>query len=725
MPLSARVWLGMTALALSFFVRVDADASTRGAEIRGIVFQGGADSVLPGVRVTCEGCSSVTTNRDGVFLLRGLKTGAHVITLSHDGQRWTSPEITTASGHSTELLVTLPEAEGVPVFSIEAPSADLVRVVQQPEESLGSGRIVGSVVRQDKGSPLRGASIYVRGQSAEAKSDAKGRFTLELPVGAHDITVLKPGFASATKRAIEVPLDKEVSVEVRLEQVAVELQAFTVLAPTIEGSTLDLLEERKEADRFTDFIGAEEMSKSGDSSAAGALRRVTGVTLVGGKYVYVRGLGERYSSTLLDGSTLPSPEPERRVVPLDLFPTSLLDSVVVEKSYTPDRPGEFAGGVVVLRTKSFPDEFEASVGLSLGILQDSTFSAGLHGDSGPTDWLGIDGGYRALSLDVAQASAQGLVLESDRFSVGGFSSDELEMLGETLPNRWALERRSVLPDLGFDASIGTSWDFEGGSTGFLVALGYDQGWTRRLRQLKTFDVGAGGALEFQNGYDFDELNQNVTLSGMVTTGFTLDAGHEVQLTGLVARISDYDTREYEGFNGDLGGDIRITRLRWVERMLASGQLRGEHAFTLAPAWDLTLEWRYGLSLATRDEPDRREARTDYEEGDGKWYLSDRPEGNQRLFSGLEDVNHDVGVDASLSMPSWLGQTLKLKTGGAMVFKGRERPGDHELAFAGDLRPRAYRPRWLPAWRSNIGDRQFYSLSADRSRLPHGEHARRG
>ena len=114
MPLSARVWLGMTALALSFFVRVDADASTQGAEIRGIVFQGGTDSVLPGVRVTCEGCSSVTTNRDGVFLLRGLKTGAYVITLSHDGQRWTSPEITTASGHSTELLVTLPEAEGVP-----------------------------------------------------------------------------------------------------------------------------------------------------------------------------------------------------------------------------------------------------------------------------------------------------------------------------------------------------------------------------------------------------------------------------------------------------------------------------------------------------------------------------------------------------------------------------------------------------------------------------------
>ena len=103
------------------------------------------------------------------------------------------------------------------------------------------------------------------------------------------------------------------------------------------------------------MIGAEQMSRAGDSNAASALKRVTGLTVVGGKYVYVRGLGERYSASLLNGVSLPSPEPERRVVPLDLFPSAILQSITIQKTFSPDRPGEF-GGMVALQTRGIPEE---------------------------------------------------------------------------------------------------------------------------------------------------------------------------------------------------------------------------------------------------------------------------------------------------------------------------------------------------------------------------------
>ena len=172
------------------------------------------------------------------------------------------------------------------------------------------------------------------------------------------------------------------------------------------------------------------MSKAGDSDAAAALSRVTGLTVVDGKYVFVRGLGERYSASLLNGAHLPSPDPERRVVPLDLIPVGLLEGIVIQKTFSPDMPAEFGGGVIALRTKTVPREFNANVSISTGYLSGTTFESGLQGRSGPLDWLGFGSRFRQLPSDVAAASDNTPLEETDMFSDRGYTAEELERYGE-------------------------------------------------------------------------------------------------------------------------------------------------------------------------------------------------------------------------------------------------------------------------------------------------------
>src|SRR3546814_5680632 len=135
-----------------------------------------------------------------------------------------------------------------------------------------------------------------------------------------------------------------------------ELPEFVVLEPFVEGSLAAFVEERRHSCSVTDILGAEQIARAGDSDAAGARKRVTGLTLVDGKFVFVRGLGERYSSVLLNGAQIPSPDPTRRVIPLDLFPTEILQGVVVQKTFSADMPGEFGGGTIQLRTKGRSEE---------------------------------------------------------------------------------------------------------------------------------------------------------------------------------------------------------------------------------------------------------------------------------------------------------------------------------------------------------------------------------
>ena len=201
-----------------------------------------------------------------------------------------------------------------------------------PPPTLTASGSLRVLVRDDDGRPVDGAEVTLRGQGRIGTVDDAGVLEVTVPAGASAISVVAGGFIPRVV-AVEIPAGGRVEVTVTLLPQADELEELTVSAPHLKGGTAVAVAERRAEKQLVEVVGAEQMKKSGDSDAAAALRRVTGLTLVGGRFVYVRGLGDRYSSTLVNGAVLPSPEPERRVVPLDLFPSSLLEALVVQKTW--------------------------------------------------------------------------------------------------------------------------------------------------------------------------------------------------------------------------------------------------------------------------------------------------------------------------------------------------------------------------------------------------------
>lgn len=591
-------------------------AAFAGGTVDGYVFAEGSGAPLPGATVRVES-TEVRTNAAGHFSIP-VDAGTLTLSLSAAAQRPGQITVQVSEQGTTEVLVTLSPTEA-PRFLVEQP-ADPTLAPQQAQALPLSG-----FVRDPKGESLAGIRVFVRGVDGLARTDEDGRFSLLVPPGEHTLAAVGTGY-----RSIEQPVEAGEPVQLVLTPSPRALLAYTISAPYLEGSVAGLLDERKQGSAVADVLGSDEMSRAGDSDAASALSRVTGLTVVDGKYIFVRGLGDRYSSSLLNGGLLPSPEPERRVVPLDLFPTSVLSGVVVQKTWSPDMPGEFGGGVVQLETLSHPTAWVSSVGLSGQYRQRTTFSQGLVSPAGG----------RALPDSVAEASATSPLEEGDLFSERGYSASELEKFGESMNNQWTPTRRALPPGFGVNASIGNGIERDGVSAGLLAAFTYGNDWQRNDFERTYYTPQTGGGLRAQHQYRFDQATREQRFGGFLTGGVELGST-ALTYTGMLSRSSDDTARIYQGYNDDVGGDIRVTRVRYVERQLFWNQLKGRHDLGA-----LQVAWHGVVAGASRGEPDRRETRYDNEPGTDRWLLSDRPEGNSRFFSDAGERSYEAALDLS-------------------------------------------------------------------------------
>jgi outer membrane receptor protein involved in Fe transport len=652
--------LGMLSL------RARADETT--GKVHGVLFE--EENRVPIKNVTLFALDvpeSVVEISDGVFELT-LPPGRHVL-LMHLGEGVVARlgEVDVVAGYSAEVVGSVNENGEVTSYQVEGISRLATVETETPaNDSLEQSSIEGRLVNEENGEPIAGARVFVRGQPGEATTDADGRFVFNLPVGVHDVSILHQQYTTVTEKNVSVVSGKATTLDLKATPLGVMLSDFVVTAPRIEGGTASLMEERKESTAVEDVIGAEQMSKTGDSNAASALKRVTGITVVGGKYVYVRGLGERYSSTLFNGAMLPSPEPERRVIPLDMFPAGMLESVVVQKTYSPEMPGEFGGGVVLLRSRNYPSKFVFDISLSGEYLTGTTFTRGWITESGPTDWLGVDGGFRDLPDEFVEATRD-QPLEVMDITGNGFSLDELEHLGQLLPKHWKSWKRTVPPNFGLSLSVGNTFKLKNIKLGVLASAMYDNEWENIEPHMITFKI-ADGVLETGNDYRFETTTNTIKTSGFLATGIEFNEHHRIRSTTILNRITDNMTRWYEGTHRE-GVTARVYRTRWVERQLLSQQLLGEHV--IEHLRNLGINWRYTVSRATRDEPLRQEARQDYEETGGYWRLVATTDGNNTFYSELYDVSHDLGLDLSMPIEFNDRNNLKLYAGTSLLIRERE------------------------------------------------------
>jgi len=406
------------------------------------------------------------------------------------------------------------------------------------------------------------------------------------------------------------------------------MEEVIVLGRLID-SAQALIEERLDDEVVSDVLDAESIGRLGDSTVAASLRRISGLSLVNNKFVYVRGLGERYSSTTLNGAVIPSPDLTRNVIPLDIFPTSIVQSLQVQKSYSADRQASFGGGAIDIRTKGIPDGFTYSLELGSGYNfqnDGDVFSYPGGGD----DRFGRDDGTRALSSDIegALASFAGdLDPQSILPRLQGSGSPDATIadaqalnrgLAQQLNRDISVTERSDNPDYNLRGNIGSNWvigpDWE---VGVLVGGAYQTNWRENTRVNRNF------IFPVERTDTELESTRNTQINGVANLGIRFTDDHEVSGTTLYFRNTDDETAIRDFFNENRersdGRGFREYRLDFEERSMIVNQAKGTHrlgdaTLSAVPDWfgnlidwvpdEFEVSWFYSEARAFTDIPNQ-------------------------------------------------------------------------------------------------------------------------
>lgn len=394
----------------------------------------------------------------------------------------------------------------------------------------------------------------------------------------------------------------------------------------------------RETSEVASVLTRVDLERAGDSTAASALTRLSGISLMSNRFVYVRGLGERYSSALLNGSPLPSPEPLQRVVPLDLFPANILATTVVQKTFSASMPGEFGGGVINLTTLGVPEEPFLTLGISTGGNTRSTFTNGLTYYGSSTDRLGFDDGNRDVPPELRAAWDAG-----KRVSDANFSQTELQKIGRSFVNAPLnlLQREKVTPDLGAQFSGGRSFELGWAKLGVVLVGSFDSAWRSR-NGIQQEGLLVANNLRVSTDYNFESTQNDVVINGLGSVALEW-AENKVQWTNFFVRSVQKEARSRVGYDDLAGADVRDDYTEYFERELLNTQLTGSHAWQ-----QFAVDWRAAYADTTRNAPYEKGIR--YRLVNGTYRHNASQEQNYTRFSHVSDTIASAGVDVSYTLP---------------------------------------------------------------------------
>src|SRR5687768_1787680 len=358
-------------------------------------------------------------------------------------------------------------------------AAVLITAAMPAHAQQATGRIVGRVIDAASGAGLVGVGVQVVGTTAGAQSGVDGRFNItNVPAGAVSLRAQRIGFQPKVITGLQLVAGQSVEQNISLTTAQVRLEAVTVTATAEKGTVNEALDMQRNAMGVVNSATAEQIQRSPDSDAAQAVQRVSGVTVQDGRYVVVRGLGERYTTTSLNGARIPSPEPERRVVPLDLFPSNLLQSVTTSKTFTPDQPGDFSGAQVDLRTREFPASRVTAFSLSTGYNSRTTGKSIVGAPREGSEWLGFGGATRNVPV---------LVRRAGNIS-GNYTQQDYNAFASSFRNAWSVSRRDGAPNTSASVSVGGNDPVFGQRIGYTGSLTYSHGTEVRSDEVRAFSI---------------------------------------------------------------------------------------------------------------------------------------------------------------------------------------------------------------------------------------------
>lgn len=510
-------------------------------------------------------------------------------------------------------------------------------------------RVTGIVRDESNAITLPGVPVEVIGGET-VYTDVDGRYIVTLAPGTYDVKVTMEGYQDSTVK-VEVPagvrtVDANIGLRMASFAETVVVRGDAPIDAVTSSQEVQLI-ERKNAPMITDNMGAQEMRSNNDGDAAAAMQRVTGISVVDNQYVFVRGLGERYSNTQLSGATLPTTEPDKKVVPLDMFPSGLLDSVQVAKSYSPDRSAEFAGGLVQINPIKLPNRPVLDISYGLGGNSISTGKSIPLSPLGTRDWLGFDNGSRALPSSFPDSK---IVRRGVFTPTVGFSPEEITGFGRALDNTWRPQNADGAPT--------QSWGLVGGNRfgklGVVASFSQSYRETYQSEERAFYRLDDGDTLEAVSDYDIRYGTQRAQIGAVANLSYQLTTNHRVSFENFYTHSGRDEGRTFEGPNTENNFYYFNNRVQFIEEGLMSNGLSGEHF--LRGLSNSRVDWRATYSRATRDEPDLRE--TLYQAtlvpvtGGGFTFsgtpvLADESQSGFRMFNDLEDDTLDVAANWSI------------------------------------------------------------------------------
>ncbi len=551
---------------------------------------------VEGAEVVVDGKSVGTTRADG-SLTADLSDGAHVVAVAWPAGKAAVARFTAGNGLLANVVANLEDASArIQVFAGTESAED--------RRDAPTGTMIITV---RKGANVAANQLVVfSGGVGAVNTNAQGQATKTLPRGMYTVSV---GDVSARVRvvagvtrgvALRLPEDEGMTIDMP------SVEEVFVIASFDPGS-FEVSE--RDTSNIVDTIGVEMLTRFGDSDVAASVVRVPGISVQDYKYVFIRGLGGRYITSTLNNATMPSTNPSKRTVPLDLFPSNFVSQLDIKKTFLPYMPGESTGGNLVINTKTFPDERGGSVSGSFGYVSGLTGkTVAVDSASGAFDVIGWDDGARkedVLIKAISEIVSAGTFVDTkgDTYALTpAIRGELLRTAGILLKDDWDPAFESTTPNGSFGVNYGDLFYFSDSELGFYSAFNYSNDWSKRDNGIRR-SYSASGNLADDKSYR--SYTNNIELSGLLSLGFT-SGNNTFEWNNLVSRSTESFFERVVGQEGDEFETIYQHTSQWEERQYLSSQIFGSHF--LNEDGSLFGEWQFTASQARRYVPGRTDVR---------------------------------------------------------------------------------------------------------------------
>ncbi|RWU08456.1 TonB-dependent receptor [Pedobacter chitinilyticus] len=520
----------------------------------------------------------------------------------------------------------------------------------------GTGKISGTVTDAKTGETLIGVSVKIAGTNKGVGTDVEGKYVLGgLASGKYQIEVSYISYATKKIADVEVKSGTVTTLNLTLEESSSQtLNQVVITGNYKQESVNSLLLQQKNSARISSGISAELIKRSPDRNTSEVLKRVSGASIQNNKFVVIRGLADRYNTSMLNNSLLPSTEPDKKAFSFDIIPANLIDNLIIHKTASPDLPGDFAGGIVQVITKDVPDQDFLNFTTSFGYNTQSTFKDFLGNIRGKYDYLSFTDGSRNLPSTFPGSFQE----------YNPLNASQKAQLSKQLSNPYAEKTYTALPSQNHQISYGKRIDFKnGGSLGSVVSLSYRNG--QNINPVQRND--------YQNGfrdvyYDYDDSQYVFNTSVGVLANITYKKGRsKLSFKNLFNSVFDETYTDRTGFNTNIDANLRFNNSDLTKKTIYNTQLEGDHQFGKA---DQKLNWNVSYSLINRTQPDLRSIYYRQIGGANSDTYNVVDRNSRRFYSSLKEDNFSGQLNYSLPF-NFLSKKSTFKAGLLSMYKTRD------------------------------------------------------